>query len=163
MKKILNIAHRGASAYELENSFAAFEKAIQMKADMIELDLHITKDGEIIIMHDSQLRLTTDGKGRIEDLMYDEIKKFHEKNSEEIPTLEKVIQKTRNKIGLYCELKSFGIEDSFVNTINKYNYFSNVIAGSFLHQVVKAVKEKSKKIKTAILLGIRAFLPTNIC
>ena len=113
MKKILNIAHRGASAYELENTFAAFEKAIEMKADMIELDLHLTKDGEIIIMHDFQLRRMTDGGGRIEDLNYDEIKKFHENNGELIPTFEEVIKQTANKIGLYCELKSFEIENSF--------------------------------------------------
>lgn len=153
MKKILNIAHRGASAYELENSFAAFNKAIEMGADMVEMDLHLTKDGEIVIMHDFQLRHTTNGKGRIEDLSYEEIKVFHEKNNEKIPTLKEVIRHTKNKIGLYCELKSFGIEGAFVDTIEEYDYYSQIIAGGFLHPVVKAVKDISKKIKTSVMLG----------
>ena len=124
-----------------------------MGADMVEMDLHLTRDGEIVIMHDFQLRRTTDGRGRIEDLEYSQIKEFHERNNEQIPTLDQVIRKTKGRIGLYCELKSFGIEGSFINTIEKHNYHSKVIAGGFLHPVVKAVKDKSKKIKTSIMVG----------
>lgn len=74
LRKPLIIAHRGASGTAPENTFAAFQKAVDLRADMIELDVHLTRDKQLIVMHDSTVDRTTDGKGKIADLTLGEIK-----------------------------------------------------------------------------------------
>lgn len=150
-RKILNIAHRGASAYELENTLAAFLRAAEMGADMVELDLHRTIDNELVVMHPYTLAVTTNGIGFIEDLTLEQIKLFHENNGEIIPTLQDVIDTTRGKVGLYCELKGRDLEEKFVNTIRLNGYHDSTIAGSFDHPVVKKIKQLDPKIRTAIM------------
>lgn len=97
-KKIKVWAHRGASGYAPENTMDAFRKAIEMKADGIELDVHLTKDGEVVVIHDEVLDRVSDGTGRVQDFTCNELKKFNfnkihpEYEKEEIPTLEEVYQ-----------------------------------------------------------------------
>ena len=67
-------AHRGASGYAPENTLAAFQEAIDMGADGIELDVQLTKDGQIVVIHDETVDRTTDGKGWVKDLTFDEIR-----------------------------------------------------------------------------------------
>ncbi len=95
MEKTKILSHRGASAYAPENTIVAFKKAIEMNTDGIELDVHLSKDGHIIVMHDERVDRTTNGKGEIKDLLFHELKEldagswFSEKyKDEKIPTLE---------------------------------------------------------------------------
>lgn len=75
-KKPLIIAHRGASGYEPEHSFPAYDKAIhEMNIDYLELDLQITKDDNLVVMHDESIDRTTNGKGKVEDYTIEELKK----------------------------------------------------------------------------------------
>lgn len=67
------VAHRGASGYAPENTFAAFDKAVQMGADYIELDVHRSKDGELVVIHDSTVDRTTDGSGKVGELTVEEL------------------------------------------------------------------------------------------
>jgi glycerophosphoryl diester phosphodiesterase len=149
--KILNIAHRGASAYELENTLASFARAAEMGADMVELDLHRTRDNELVVMHPYTLTKTTNGIGLIEDLTLDQIRRYHENNGEVIPTLQDVIDATRGKVGLYCELKGSDLEEKFVNVIGLNDYRDSVIAGSFNHPAIKAIKKLDPKIRTSAM------------
>lgn len=73
-KKIKVWAHRGASGYAPENTMDAFRKAIEMKADGIELDVHLTKDGEVVVIHDEVLDRVSDGTGRVQDFTCNELK-----------------------------------------------------------------------------------------
>ena len=70
---MLNIAHRGFSGNYPENTMLAFEKAIEAGADGIELDVHFTKDGEIVVIHDERVDRTSDGEGYVVDFTYEEI------------------------------------------------------------------------------------------
>lgn len=70
------IAHRGASAYAPENTLSAFEKAVAMKAAMIETDVHQTKDSVLVLMHDETVDRTTNGRGYIKDMLYADFKKL---------------------------------------------------------------------------------------
>ena len=72
----LIIAHRGASGYAPENTMAAFEKALEMGAEGIELDVHLTADGEIVVIHDHTIDRTSDGKGVVGALTLEEIRKY---------------------------------------------------------------------------------------
>lgn len=69
------IGHRGGASIGPENTLACFKKGIEAGADMIELDIHLTKDNVIVICHDETINRTTNGEGRIEDLTLDEIRK----------------------------------------------------------------------------------------
>ena len=69
----INIAHRGASGYAPENTMAAFEKAFEMRADMLELDVQLSKDGQVVVIHDSSVERTTNGQGKVGDLTLEEV------------------------------------------------------------------------------------------
>ena len=95
---MLIIAHRGASGYAPENTLASMELAIKLGCDAIELDIHLTKDQQIVVCHDFTVDRTTNGRGEIENLTLEDIKKLDagswfsdEFKGEKIPTLEEVI------------------------------------------------------------------------
>lgn len=102
---IHNIAHRGASAYEPENTLRAFERAIEMGATMLELDVHLSREGHPMVIHDTDLSRTTNGTGRVTDLSLTQIKRFDAGLGEQVPTLDEVIELARDRAKLYIELK----------------------------------------------------------
>ena len=103
-KKVMVAAHRGDWRNAPENSLRAFESAINMGVDIIEIDLNISKDGHIIIMHDNTIDRTTDGKGKPSDYTLAELKKFHLKNGlgrlsdNTIPTLREVMLLAKGRV-----------------------------------------------------------------
>ena len=107
------IAHRGASAYAPENTFAAFDRAIAMRATEIEFDVRITRDGYPVVLHDDCVDWTTNGHGMIEDLKYEDIKDLDAGSwygvafkDQRIPLLQDTIKKYADKCRLYVEVKS---------------------------------------------------------
>lgn len=120
------IAHRGASAYAPENTLAAFEKAIEMGAKIIETDVHQTKDSAVVIMHDLSVDRTTNGKGLIKDLNLNEFKALKiNQNNYSPPTLEEAIKLINGRCQLLIELKKGNdfypdIEKRVVELIYKY-------------------------------------------
>ncbi|MGE1163187.1 MULTISPECIES: glycerophosphodiester phosphodiesterase [Peribacillus] len=120
-KKIVNIAHRGASGYAPEHTIPGYQLGEQMKGDYIEIDLQMTKDGRLIAMHDEKVDRTTNGTGLVKDLTLAEIKKldagtwFNEKYPQlakkkyeglTVPTLEEVFMKFGRQANYYIETKS---------------------------------------------------------
>lgn len=94
-QRYLNVAHRGASAYEPENTLRSIRRAIEMGADMSEIDLHLSKDGVLIVMHDYTVDHTTNGQGAIKELTLAEIKTLDAGQGEPVPTLQEVIDLVR--------------------------------------------------------------------
>jgi glycerophosphoryl diester phosphodiesterase len=136
--KIIVIAHRGDHVEVPENTLAAYEKAIQHGADFTEIDLRTTNDGELVIMHDASVDRMTNGKGKIKDLTFKEIKelKVTDKNkpgSKEynIPSFQEVLDVCKGKIGIYLDfkdadpakvyplIKAAGMEKTMVVYLNK--------------------------------------------
>jgi glycerophosphoryl diester phosphodiesterase len=160
------IAHRGASYFEPENTLRAYKRAIEMNADYVEVDVRMSKDKELIIMHDADVSRTTNGKGLVKDLTYDEIRKldagyqnckfWSRKNEifagqgENVPTLEEVIGLVKNKIGLVVEIKEPGTESSIIEKIEENN-LKNVILTSFFHKTIKNVSKSNFKIDAGII------------
>lgn len=104
------IAHRGASAYAPENTLSAFEKAIEMKAAIIETDVHQTKDSVLVLMHDETVDRTTDGKGRIKDMLYADFKKLNITwpplcELQHPPSLEEALKMIGGRAQLLIEIK----------------------------------------------------------
>ncbi|MGZ7050250.1 MAG: glycerophosphodiester phosphodiesterase [Methanobacterium sp.] len=130
------IAHRGASYFEPENTLRAYKKAIEMGADFVETDVRLSKDKELIIMHDADVARTTNGKGFIKDLTLDELKKLNAGKGEKVPTLDEVINLVKNKTGLVVEIKEPGTENDIIEKIEEHD-LKNTIITSFFHKSVK--------------------------
>ena len=117
MKKI---GHRGASGYEPENTLISFEKAIGLNADGIELDVHLSSDGELVVIHDETIDRTFNGKGAVKDFTLKELKKFHSSKNEEIPTLIEVFDLVKRRCFINIELKGIGTAKPLNDLINHY-------------------------------------------
>lgn len=86
------IAHRGASGYALENSISAIKLALDMKVDFVEVDVRMTGDGRLVLIHDEKIDRVTNGSGYVSKLYFRSIKRFNLINGESIPTLEEVLE-----------------------------------------------------------------------
>jgi len=155
-RRIIKIAHRGASAYEPENTLRAFEEAIRLGADMIELDVRLSKDGELVVIHDDRLERTTDGFGFVGDKTLAELKTLDAGRGEKIPTLREVLDITKGRARLVIELKEEGTEELALNLIRESGSTDEVIVVSFSLAILRKVKELSRDIKTGAIYFMSA-------
>ncbi|HOX31218.1 MAG TPA: glycerophosphodiester phosphodiesterase family protein [Spirochaetales bacterium] len=163
--KTLVLGHRGADGYAPENTMVSFEKGLECGADLLELDIHLSADGEIVVMHDADVSRTTDGSGSIERKTLAEIKKldagakFGEKfRGERVPTLRELLDWSRDKIPLVIEIKgdpfpAVGIEEKLVAMLRDYGLVGESMAISFHHSSLV----KIKKLEPALATGILCF------
>ncbi len=105
MSSPLIIAHRGASAEKPENTLAAFQRALELKVDGIELDVHFTRDGVPVVFHDSTLRRLTGSRGRLAERTWRELSPLRVNGTEPIPRLVDVLRLTRGRALVQIELK----------------------------------------------------------
>jgi len=147
-------AHRGASSEAPENTLIAFSKAIEIGVDFIELDIHISKDKEIVVIHDENTLRTTGQEGNIKKMTLAEIKKLNCGNEEygaEIPTLEETINLTKDKINLQIEIKSTRLIDPLMHLLKKYDILHSVLISSFNHRELFKIQKIDPSIKMASL------------
>ena len=153
-------AHRGASAYAPENTKVAFEKAIELKSNGIELDLQKTKDGKIVIFHDDYIDKKSNGTGKIEEYTYQELLKldfgswFNAKyKNEKIVLFEDFARDYLGKdLTFAIELKVLGIEKETLEIINKYKVHNNIYISSFLYDALENVRKIDSDIKLSWLI-----------
>lgn len=155
LKDFIIIAHRGASGYEFENSMAAFKKAIELKADMIETDAQKTKDGEIVLNHDNSIKKTTNQKGRLSGLSFTELKNIRLKNGDPIPTYQDLIDLCRGKIQINLEIKARNIEKTVIDITLKNRMIDDVVFSCFSFDALKKIREISSKARIAYLIIIQ--------
>ena len=149
---IHNIAHRGASAYEPENTLLAFERAIQMGATMLELDIHLSKDGHPIVIHDAEVSRTTNHKGQISNMTLKQIKKLDAGKGEQIPTLTEVVDLARDRVKLYIELKGQRTPGPVVDALISMAFVDQVIVSSYYPRLIKKAKFLDPTISTSMLI-----------
>lgn len=160
-------AHRGVSSEYPENTMAAFRAAAKMKAHGIELDVQMTKDGKVVVIHDETIDRTTNGIGYVKDFVWNQLKRFdagswfHPKFSREsIPLLEEVLQwiktldyplmvniELKNDIIAYPEL-----EEEVLHLIQEYHVENQCILSSFNKASLKKIYELNHSIETAYLI-----------
>jgi len=148
----VKIAHRGASAYEPENTIRSFSRAIELKADMIELDVRKSLDGRLVVIHDSKVDRTTNGKGLVGRKSLSELKELDAGMGEKIPTLEESIESAAGKTKFVIELKEDGLEEQVIKVIRGYGLKEDVFIVSFRPLRLKAVKELEPGLKTGLIL-----------
>ena len=159
-------AHRGYSAKYPENTMAAFRAALQFNVDGIEIDVHETKDGELVVIHDEKVNRTTNGKGYVKDLTLKQIQQldggswFDKKfKGEKIPTLKEVLQlvKPTGKI-VNIELKSNiipydGMDLKVVQLIRGMQMEGQVIISSFDHESLYRINRVAPELEIAPLIS----------
>jgi glycerophosphoryl diester phosphodiesterase len=148
MKRKIIIAHRGASAFAMENTIESFQKAIELGADMIEFDVRRTKDHVLIAQHDELM----EGKP-IRDFAYEEIHQMARGQGFFLATLEEVLHCTKGRIKLDVELKEEGYEKEVVDLLSRYFQKDQFVVTSFRDSCIKRVKENDPGIKTGLILG----------
>lgn len=148
---MLKIGHRGARAYEPENTLSSYEKALELGVDAVELDVRRTKDGEIIVIHDAEVDRTTNGKGLVSQLTLKEIKQFNTEKEQKIPTLEEALDFLDKKVKVLIELKETGFEEEMLKTIQKKGLEKNVIIVSFLEEALRKVRELNGTVETGFI------------
>ena len=156
------IAHRGASAYEPENTLRAIRRALELNAKMIEIDVRSSKDAHIVVIHDESVDRTTDGKGCVKDLKLEELKKLDAGKGERIPTLQEAINAVKKRAILIIEIKVLDIEDSVVRIIGKEGVEKEVIITSFYHPILRRIKEINSKIKTGVIFKCHPIKPEDL-
>ena len=161
--KVLVLGHRGAKGHAPENTMVSFRKGYELGSDLLELDIHVSRDGELIVMHDADVSRTTDGEGYIKDLTTTEIKQldagawFDERyRGERVPTLQEVLSWSKDRIPFVIEIKgdpipASGIEEKLVEMLRLHSLLDDVMVISFHHPSVKRVKELEPSIATGIL------------
>ncbi|MBS4899245.1 MAG: glycerophosphodiester phosphodiesterase [Clostridiales bacterium] len=171
-------AHRGASGYAPENTMQAFRMAVEMGAEGIECDIQLTKDGIPVIIHDETIDRTSNGKGFVKDMTYDELSEFSFDNGLEgfvpckLPRLEELLDLVKDTgIYLNVELKTEvfpyrGIEKVLLEEVAKRDMFDQVIVSSFNHYSIEDLKNAEekyeKKLETAWLLkSMMLHVPDN--
>lgn len=147
----VKIAHRGASAYEPENTLRSFERAIEMKSDLIEFDLRSSQDGHIVIIHDKKVDRTTDGSGLVEQITLAELKELDAGKGEKIPTFEEVLELCGGKTKLVIELKENGIEEKVLSLLKKHGMLNDSFIVSFKPKRLKVVKILEPQVRTGLI------------
>lgn len=170
-------AHRGCSYAYPENTLQAFEAACQYPITGIELDIQLTKDGKIVVIHDEKVDRTTDGTGAVGNFTLEEIKKLKiefypsgqgEPEYVQIPTIEEVFELVKfyclkNGLLINIELKNSrvryeGMEDRILETVNWWGLEDYIVYSSFNSESVHLLKEKNASVKTGILA-----IPVSAC
>lgn len=150
--KMIISAHRGASGYEPENSLRAFEKAIEMGAPMIELDVHLSKTGELVVIHD----FYTKDQKKVADLSLAQLKAYDIGKGERIPLLTEVLEAVHKRSKLNIELKAQGtpkaVADLLLNLIKEKKWDAqDFIISSFDHFLVQEFHKRAPSIPTAVI------------
>lgn len=148
---MLKIGHRGARAYEPENTLLSFKKALELGVDAVELDVRRTKDGEIVVIHDAKVDRTTNGKGPVSELTLREIKQLVTEKGEKIPTLEEALDFLDKKVKILIELKEIGFEKKVLSLIHEKGLEKNVIIVSFLEEALRKVRELKDEVETGLI------------
>lgn len=153
---VLVIGHRGAKGHAPENTISSIKKAIELGVDGIEIDVFRCASGELVVFHDKLVDKLTDGKGYIEEISLDSIKKLNVMGDEKIPTLNEVLDLIDGKVFLNIELK--GSNTSFLThqLLNEYfnstNWSRNkVFISSFDWNELRAFYQLNKDVRIAVL------------
>ena len=161
--KTLVWAHRGASAYAPENTLEAIRLAVEMGSDGVEIDVHRTLDGVIVVSHDGNIERCSNGKGAISEMTYSELVKYNYNKGMDkkypyckIPTLAEVYEVLKDTgLWLNVEIKHGGKE--FIRDImectHKGGMKDRVVYSSFVHEALKDMKEIDPDAFTAPLYG----------
>lgn len=151
-------AHRGASAAAPENTLAAFDLALKRQADGIELDVHLSRDGVAMVIHDDTLERTSNGRGRVSAWSAEELQTLDAGRwfspafaGERIPTLEQVLQRVGEQARINIEIKSAAAGEAVLALLQCYPR-ARVLVSSFDHRLLARLRERAAALPLGFLV-----------
>ncbi len=160
------IAHRGFSGKAPENTLVAVRRAIELGADMVEIDVGLTRDGHVVVLHDETLDRTTDGEGLLSEATLEEVRKLDagswfapEFAGEKVPTLAEVLDLVRGRILMNVEIKgeavsdetAAGIADKVLQLVRARDMEDEIVISSFEPEALRQMRELDAHVMTASL------------
>jgi glycerophosphoryl diester phosphodiesterase len=148
------LGHRGAKNEKPENTLMGFRYALECGVDGVEIDIHRTKDGEIVVIHDDTVDRTTDGSGKVKELTYKQLSELNAGNGERIPTLDQVLDlfESYRQSTLFIEFKAGGFESEVLHKLYSRQSLPKIVFKSFSHRILLALSEKEGEFELAPLL-----------
>ena len=149
--------HRGNPAEHPENTLRSFESALALGVDLIECDVHLSSDGELIVIHDHTVTRTTDGRGFVQSLKLAELRELDAGAGEKLPLLDEVIDVVRGRAGLVIEAKAVaairypGLEQKLLEKLRETEMVEQSAVISFYHPSVKLLKELEPALQAGII------------
>jgi glycerophosphoryl diester phosphodiesterase len=168
---VLRVGHRGAKGHAPENTFASFNRGVELGASVVETDVHLTRDGQVVIIHDHTVDRTTNGKGFVKDMTMAELKaldagSWFDKRfvGERIPTLAELLAWARDRVPLAIEIKNGpiyypGIAEKVIRLLQEHEMLQQAILISFDHFVLREAKMVAPDVVTGILYAGRFIDP----
>lgn len=153
---MLKIGHRGARGYEPENTLISFKKALELGVDQIELDIHLSTDGVVMVIHDETLNRTTNGTGLVRDFTCLQLQAFQVDKKQFIPTLEEVLNAIDKKCSVNIEIKSNDLAIQLVAIIERYVAekkwtYEHFLVSSFEWTNLEQIRKLNPNIPIAVL------------
>ncbi|WP_089105878.1 glycerophosphodiester phosphodiesterase [Streptomyces hyaluromycini] len=145
----LTIGHRGVMGVEPENTLRSFAAAQQAGLDLIELDLHLSKDGALVVMHDAEVDRTTDGTGPIAEKTLEELRALDAGRGERVPVFEEVLDSVRTP--LQAEIKDVAAARALAEVMQRRDLVSRVEVSSFHDEAVAEIARLVPGVRTALI------------
>lgn len=154
------IGHRGAKLECPENTMAGIEWAYQNGLDGVEIDVHVTKDDVLAVIHDATIDRTTNGKGPVRHFSFNELRNFQVEDKHYIPRLEEVLTFHQDKAqsDLFIEIKDLRATDLILEVIAPFRSKCHIILKCFNHRILRQLRDRDSEISLAALI---AGLPLN--
>lgn len=163
------IGHRGAKGHAPENTMASFKKAAELGADLIECDVHFSRDKQIVVIHDEAIDRTTDGFGLVRELSLPELKWADAGQGEKIPTLDEVLNwlLMQPQLGIAIEIKKDlstypGLSEAVLDRLQARNLVDRAIVTSFDYAAVHEAKDLCPDLATGILMAQKVHDPLQV-
>ncbi|MFX3631255.1 MAG: glycerophosphodiester phosphodiesterase [Candidatus Pristimantibacillus sp.] len=169
--RVATVAHRGASGYAPEHTISAYQTAVRSGSDYLEIDLQMTKDGELIAMHDETVNRTTNGRGRVSTLTWGEIQTLdagswfnelypmyarEEFVNEKVPTLREIFETFGNEVNYMLETKAPsynpGLEEKMIALVEEFKLVDHVAVQSFSKSSLQTIHQMNEDIELFQLL-----------
>ena len=153
--------HRGNPDEHPENTLASFRSAIELGVDLIECDVHMSKDGQLVVIHDHALDRTTDGSGLVMEHEWRALRELDAGNGERLPLLHEVIEVARTGgVGLAIEIKQIplpypGMEQRVVDELRAHEFVEQACVISFYHPSLPLLKSIEPRLQVGLLEGAR--------
>jgi glycerophosphoryl diester phosphodiesterase len=160
---VLRVGHRGAKGHAPENTFASFNLAVELGVSAVETDVHLSKDGEVVLIHDHTVDRTTDGRGFVRDLTLAELRRLDAGSwfdpsfaGQQIPTLTELLSWAHDRVGVAIEIKNGpiyypGIAEKVIRLLQHHDMERQAILISFDHLVLREAKMIAPGVATGIL------------
>ena len=168
MFRILKVAHRGGAGLAPENTLAAFQAGLEQDADALELDVHLSSDGKLVVMHDPDLTRTTDGEGSISERTLTELQQLNAAakykgevaKPQRVPTLGEVLELANGKASVQIEIKVNGdgdryngIEAKVLEEVRQRDMLGDVVILSFDFPTLQEIRRLAPKVDTCALIS----------